>query len=115
MRFPGFTAEHSTYVTCRGFRSANSSLGHGTRESNVFMQKPNSQNTPGGNCYGRVSGVVISGTYDSLGRCCTYPPNGFPHCIDCDDVGSKCYDRPSRISATLGVGDFQTGIFSRGT
>jgi hypothetical protein len=113
MGIPGFTAEHSTYTTSRRFRSAHRSLGNGTRDGNVFMQKPNSQNSPGGSCYGRVSGVLISGTYDSLGRCCTYPPNGFPYCVDCDDVNSKCYDRQSRLSGTLTRGNFQTGIFAQ--
>lgn len=112
MSIPGFTAEHSTYPTSR-FRSARRSLGHVKRDNTVFMQKPNSQNTPGGSCYGRVSGTLISGTYDSLGRCCTYPPNGFPSCVDCDDYGSKCYDRPSRISGSLSTGNLQTGVFAR--
>jgi hypothetical protein len=112
MGIPGFTAEYSTYTTSRDFRTAHRGLGNGTRDSNVFMQKPNSQNTPGGSCYGRVSGTLISGTYDSLGRCCTYPPNGFPFCVDCDDVNSKCYDRQSRISSTLTGGNFQTAIFA---
>jgi hypothetical protein len=113
MSIPGFTAEKSTHRTIRSFRSHPRSLGNGTRDNQIFMQKPNSENTPGGSCTGRISGTTITGTYDSQGRCCTYPPNGFPHCIDCDDFGSKCYDRASRISGAFTSGNFQTGVFSR--
>jgi hypothetical protein len=112
MRMPGFTAENSTYTMSR-FRSDPRSLGNGTRDNQVFMQKPNSQNTPGGSCIGRISGTVITGTYDSLGRCCIHPKDGFPFCIDCDDVNSKCYDRKPLTSGTFTSGNFQTGIFSQ--
>ena len=114
MSIPGFTAENSTYPASRRFRSDRRRLANGTRDNQVFMQKPNSENTPGGKCYGRISGTTISGTYDSQGRCCTYPPNGFPHCIDCDDFGSKCYDRATTRPGTFTTGTFQTGgVFSR--
>lgn len=115
MAIPGFTAEHSTYTIGRRFRSVHRSFDNPSRDGNVVMQKPNSENTPGGNCYGFVSGTLISGTYDSLGRCCTYPPNGFPFCIDCDDINSKCYDRHTRVSGAWTHGDLQTGMFTRAT
>ncbi|MGH8605468.1 MAG: hypothetical protein ACREXR_22560, partial [Gammaproteobacteria bacterium] len=78
MSIPGFTAEISTYKTISRFRSETTrSIGNGTKDNKVYMQKPNSENTPGGTCTGRISGVTISGTYDSNGRCCTYPPMDF--------------------------------------
>ncbi|BBJ24337.1 hypothetical protein W01_22640 [Candidatus Nitrotoga sp. AM1P] len=112
MNMPGFTAENSIYITVSHFQSEVArSFGSGKNDNQVYMQKPNSENTPGGKCYGRISGTVISGTYDSMGRCCTAPsPNNFPVCIDCD-YPNKCYDRAvkSRIDT---VGNFQNGFFS---
>jgi hypothetical protein len=93
MNMPGFTADASLYKASGHYQSgATRSFGNGTKDNQVHMQKPNSQNTPGGSCYGHVSGTIISGTYDSSGRCCTGPAYpGFPTCIDCDT--GKCYDR----------------------
>src|SRR5436305_356103 len=90
---PGFTADASLDETRGHYQSeATRRFGNGTEDNQVQMQKPNSQNTPGGACYGHTSGVLISGSYDSLGHCCTGPDyKGFPFCIDCD--GDKCYDR----------------------
>lgn len=115
MNIPGFTAENSTYKTISRFRSETTrSIGNGAKDNKVYMQKPNSQNTPGGACTGSISGTIISGTYDSIGRCCTYPPRAFPFCIDCDDLGSKCYDRNLSIfNPFVTVGNFQGGVFTQ--
>jgi hypothetical protein len=79
MNMPGFTADDSLYETSGRYQSeATRSLGNGTKDNQVYMQKPNSQNTPGGSCYGHTSCTTISGIYDSMGRCCIYPSNGFP-------------------------------------
>jgi hypothetical protein len=111
MSLPGFTAEHSTYRAIRSLRSDPRRLGNGERDNRVFMQKPNSQNTAGGKCYGHTSGTTITGTYDSLGRCCIYPKNAFPFCIDCDT--DKCYDRASVIRGTFTAGGFHSGVLTR--
>lgn len=113
MNTPRFTAENSIYESINHF-NASRSFGIGTNDNRVYLQKPNNENTPGGKCYGRISGTTISGTYDSMGRCCTAPsPNNFPVCIDCD-YPNKCYDRAvkSRIFDTLG--NFQQGTFTQG-
>ena len=114
MNIPGFIAENSTYKTISRFRSETTPrIANGAKDNKVYMQKPNDQNTPGGACNGRISGTTISGTYDSMGRCCTYPPNGFPFCIDCDYPGN-CYDRKLSIFNTFTTfGNFQGGIFAR--
>ena len=112
MSIPGFTAESSLGELSGRYRyNVAPSVGHMISESRVYMQKPNSQNTAGGSCYGFTSGTLIKGTYDSLGRCCTYPPNAFPFCIDCDV--DKCYDRASVILGGLRSGNFQSGVFAR--
>jgi hypothetical protein len=113
MSLPGFTAEHSIHSASRRFRSDPRRRGNGSRDSRVIMQKPNSENTPGGSCIGRISGTVITGTYDSQGRCCIYPKEGFPFCIDCDDVNSKCSDRKAAIRDTFTAGGFQSGVFTQ--
>lgn len=89
MRIPGFTADASLDNLSRRYQSA-TRFSH-TNDNQVQMQKPNNQNTPGGSCVGHTSGTTITGTYDTLGRCCIHPANGFPFCIDCDS--DKCYDR----------------------
>jgi len=109
MKIPGFTAENSTDKMTGRFQSRTSRLFDSSNEGQVYLQKPNSENSPGGKCYGRVSGTTITGTYDSKGRCCEAPaPNKFPACVDCDDVGSKCYDRAVRTSVLAGSGSFAT-------
>ena len=106
MNMPGFTADSSLYERSGHYQSeATRSSGNGTNDNRVYMQRPNSQNTPGGSCYGHTSGVTISGTYDSMGRCCIHPRNGFPFCIDCDT--DKCYDRRAAIRGTFISGNFQ--------
>jgi len=112
MNMPGFTADASLYETSGHYQSeATRSFGNGTKDNQVYMQKPNSQNTPGGSCYGFTSGTLISGTYDSMGRCCTGPDyKGFPFCIHCDN--DKCYDRRSLILGTFTSGNFQRGILA---
>jgi len=109
MKIPGFTADASLNRMSRRYQSE-------TRFSNrtkdqVQMQKPNSQNTKGGACTGHTSGTTISGTYDSLGRCCTAPPNGFPFCIDCDS--DKCYDRKLATAAIGWSFNFPQAVFAR--
>ncbi len=115
MNIPGFTAEKATNESVGRFRSnADRPFGSVRTDNLVYLQKPNSENTPGGKCYGRVSGTTISGTYDSTGRCCTAPaPNTFPVCIDCHDVGSKCYDRAVRSRFLETFGNFGQGTFAR--
>lgn len=114
LRVPGFSADASLYETSGYYQShAIRSFGKKAKGNKVYMQKPNSQNIPGGSCYGFTSGTLIRGTYDSMGRCCTYPPNGFPFCIDCDYPG-KCYDRKLSIFNTFTTfGNFQSGIFAQ--
>lgn len=114
MNMPGFTAENSIYRTISHFQSkAARSLIIGKNDHQVYLQKPNSENTLGGKCYGRISGTVISGTYDSMGRCCTAPsPNSFPVCIDCD-YPNKCYDRAVKSRVFDTIGNFQQGIFTQ--
>jgi hypothetical protein len=109
MNIPGFTAEASLN-RMSGHYHSEASFDNGTKVNQVHMQKPNNQNTAGGACYGSTSGTIIRGTYDSLGRCCTAPPNGFPFCIDCDS--DKCYDRATRTSAAVTSGIFQRAIFA---
>ena len=110
MNIPGFTAENSTKKTIGHFHSEGSrSFGSGKNSNQVHMQRPNSENTAGGKCYGRISGTTVSGTYDSLGRCCTAPSsNGFPTCIDCD-YPNKCYDRAVRSRISNLIGNLQQG------
>jgi hypothetical protein len=111
-KLPGFTAHASLYEKGSRYRSEATGLfANGTKVNEVHMQKPNSQNTAGGSCYGFTSGTLIKGTYDSLGRCCTYPPKGFPFCIDCDV--DKCYDRQLAISGGFTLGNIQGGVFTR--
>jgi hypothetical protein len=113
MTMPQFTAEASLHKTRWRYPSESLlDLHDGIKRDQVCMQKPNSQNAPGGSCYGHTSGTTITGTYDSLGRCCTYPVNGFPFCIDCDT--DKCYDRRSIIlGGNFTSGTFQGGVFAR--
>lgn len=105
MTIPGFSAENVIGNTVGHFQSkAVRFLTSRENDHQVYLQKPNHENTPGGKCLGQISGTVISGTYDSMGRCCTAPlPNRFPACIDCD-YPNKCYDRvvKSRILDTFG-------------
>lgn len=110
MNMPGFTAGTSLYETSGHYQSsATPSFGIGAKANQVLMQKPNSQNTPGGTCYGKAGPDIISGTYDSMGRCCG-PHGGFQACIDCDT--DKCWDRPSRVLGTFTSGDFLWGVFA---
>jgi len=61
VNIPEFTAEASLYETSGHYQSqATRSFGTGTKDNQVYMQKPNSQNTPGGSCYGFTSGTLIS-------------------------------------------------------
>jgi hypothetical protein len=110
MNIPGFTAENSTYETIGRFRSE--TISNGTKDNQVYMQKPNSANTPGGKCSGWMSGnVTISGQYDSMGRCCEDPtPYKVRACIDCD-YPNHCSDR-QQISNTFTFGTLG-GIFAR--
>ena len=108
MNMPGFKADASLYGKSGRYLSKLSRSN--TNHNQVYMQKPNSQNTPGGNCYGFTSGTLITGTYDSQGRCCIYPRNAFPFCIDCDV--DKCYDRRLAISGGFTSGTFRGGVFA---
>jgi hypothetical protein len=113
MTIPGFTAEAalSRMNMSRQFRT-DRIVYFDSREDIISMQMPNSQNTPGGSCYGFTSGTLISGTYDSQGRCCTAPANSFPVCIDCDK--DKCYDRrPIIFGGNFGYGTYQGGVFKQ--
>src|SRR5690348_305973 len=112
MNIPGFTAENSIYKTIRRFRSeATRSISNETKDNQVYMQKPNSANTPGGSCTGRISGTTISGHYDSIGRCCEDPaPFKVRACIDCD-YPNHCSDG-LRISGTFTFGTLG-GVFAR--
>jgi hypothetical protein len=109
MRIPGFTADASLNEMSRRYQSE-TTFSNRTKDQ-VQMQRPNWENTAGGACYGHTSGTTISGTYDSQGRCCTYPPKGFPFCIDC--TTDKCYDKKL---TTRGLGwafNSPTGVFAR--
>jgi hypothetical protein len=113
MNIPGFTAEKSTYKTIRRFRSETTrNISDGTKDNQVYMQKPNNANTPGGKCSGWMTGnVTISGHYDSLGRCCEDPsPYKVRACIDCD-YPNHCSDRLV-ISNTFPFGTLG-GVFAR--
>src|SRR5262249_32632054 len=112
MNIPGFTAENSAYKTARRFRSETPrSIANGTKHNQVYMQKPNSENTPGGGCIGRISGTTITGHYDSMGRCCEDPaPNKFPSCVDCD-YPNHCYDKAT-ISHWFPFGTTVGGVFT---
>lgn len=115
MYIPGFTAENSTSKTTGHFQSeASRRFVNVKNDDQVYPQKPNSENTPGGKCYGRISGTTISGTYDSSGRCCTAPsPNSFPTCIDCD-YPNKCYDRAGKSRIFDKLGNARQGTFTQG-
>ena len=108
MSMPGFKADASLYRKNARYLSEVSRPS--TNYDRVYMQKPNSQNTPGGSCYGHTSGTTITGTYDSQGRCCIHPANGFPFCIDCDV--DKCYDRRLVVSGGFTSGLFHGGVFA---
>jgi hypothetical protein len=118
---PGFTAEHSAYKAISYFRSkAARSVGSGTNENHVFLQKPNSKNTPGGDCHATTTagdgGTISTGTYDSEGRCCGPKlSNGSQFCINCDGTLSTCDDghAPTRGTHTFTFGNFQGGLFAR--
>lgn len=109
MRIPGFTADASLNQMHRRYQSETTFSN--TAMDEVQMQKPNSQNTAGGKCYGHTSGTTITGTYDSQGRCCIHPANGFPFCIDCDV--DKCYDRKVANFAVGWNFNFPTATFAR--
>jgi hypothetical protein len=111
MNTPGFNAEAALYRTSKAFQPVFTNSRIEVRANHVYMQKPNSQNTPGGSCIGHTSGTTITGTYDSLGRCCIHPANGFPFCIDCDV--DKCFDRRTAVLGGFGSGVFQGGVFAR--
>ena len=111
MNMPGFTADASLYETRGSYQSeATRSFGNRTIDNRVYMQKPNSQNTPGGSCIGHTSGTTITGTYDSKGRCCIYPANAFPFCIDCDL--DKCWDRRTGIFGNFPSGNLPGRVFT---
>jgi hypothetical protein len=112
MNMPGFKAEAALYGTGKAYQLVSTNSRIEVRTNRLYMQKPNSQNTPGGSCTGHTSGTTITGTYDSLGRCCTYPPKGFPFCIDCD--ADKCYDRRTAVLGGFGSGVLQGGVFQGG-
>ncbi len=119
MNMPGFTAENSTYNTISHFQSeAALSFGSGNNDNQVYLQKPNSENTPGGKCHATTSGGTINiGTYNSEGKCCGPKlPNGSQFCINCDSPNNTCNDgdAPQRgIFHTFTFGNFQRGIFTR--
>ena len=112
MKIPGFTADASLYWSSDRYRSNSTrNFGNAMEGNRIYMQKPNSQNAPGGSCYGHTSGTTITGTYDFLGRCCIHPADGFPFCIDCDV--DKCYDKRSiSFGGGLTTGTFQGGVFA---
>jgi hypothetical protein len=111
MTMPGFNADASLYARSALYQSDLARFGMEAKNNRVYMQKPNSQNTPGGSCYGFQSGTIITGAYDSQGRCCETSGTGFLKCIDCDV--DKCYDKTRLISGGLWSGNFQRGVFAR--
>ena len=111
MTMPGFNADASLYPRRALYQSDLVLFGIEAKDNRVYMQKPNSDNTPGGSCYGFQSGTIISGAYDNNGRCCETSGVGFLRCIDCDV--DKCYDRVPIISGGLRSGNFQQGAFAR--
>jgi hypothetical protein len=111
MTMPGFNANASLYARSALYRPELTRFGIERKGSQVYMQKPNSDNTPGGSCYGFQSGTIITGAYDKNGRCCETTGVGFLKCIDCDV--DKCYDKAPIISGGLWFGNFQGGVFAR--
>jgi hypothetical protein len=110
MNMPGFTAGASLKETIGPYQwSLTSSFAIGAKANEVLMQKPNSENTPGGKCYGKAGPDIIQGTYDSKGRCCG-PHGGWQVCVDCDT--DKCFDRASRFVSRFTSGDFLSGVFA---
>ena len=105
MNMPGFTADASLRETSGHYRSsATPGVVIGAKTNQVLMQRWNT--TPsGGACYGKVGPDIVSGTYDSMGRCCG-PHGGFQVCVDCSV--NKCWDRRSFVTS----GDFQWGGFA---
>ena len=90
MSMPRFTAEKSIYETISHFRfEAAGSFGSKKKDNQVYMQKPNNQNTPGGKCHATTLGgdTVNVGTYNADGYCCgprVSGPSG-QLCINCDN------------------------------
>jgi hypothetical protein len=111
MTMAGFSADASLYAKGALYQSDLIHFGVEAKDNRVYMQKPNSQNTPGGSCYGFQSGTIITGAYDKNGRCCETSGTGFLRCIDCDV--DKCYDKAPLISGGLWSGNFQGGVFAR--
>jgi hypothetical protein len=95
MNMPGFNAENSTHKTISHFQSkADRTFGSGKNDNQVYMQKPRSQNIPGGACHATTAGGSIkTGTYDSNGDCCGPKlSNGSQYCINCDNSNNTCDD-----------------------
>ena len=119
MNTPGFNAENSIYENRSLFHSrAARSFGSGNNNK-VYMQRPNSENTPGGKCHASTTagsgGTINSGTYDSEGRCCGPKlSNGSQYCINCDGTKSTCDDGDkSKTGFFHPFGNFQIGSFVR--
>lgn len=117
MNIPGFTAENSTCKTNNHFQSTSiRSFGNGNNDSQVYLQKPNKDNTTGGKCHATSSdGTINVGTYDSEGWCCAPKPGG-KTCINCDSPNNTCGDgdAPKRgIFDRFTGGNFLNGIFAR--
>lgn len=65
MTLPGFSADAALYWSSDRYRSNSTrNFGNAMEGNRIYMQKPNSQNAPGGSCYGHTSGTTITGTYD---------------------------------------------------
>ena len=114
VNMPRFTAECALSMSSRGYWVPGFDQGErstAAKDNQIYMQRPNSENTPGGSCTGRISGTTISGHYDSMGRCCEDPaPFKVRACIDCD-YPNHCSDGLT-ISGTFTFGTLG-GVFAR--
>ena len=114
MNIPGFTAENSIYNTINHFQSeAARSFGSGKNDNQVYMQRRNSENTPGAECHASSTAGhgenIYKGYYNSEGKCCG--PMG---CINCDSENATCGDGHTqpRISHPFTIGNFQSGFLA---
>ena|SRR5215469_4181441 len=108
MKMPGFTAEQSVYKTVSHFQFESArSLGSEKKDNQVYMQKPNSDNTPGASCHATGGDATINvGTYNNDGWCCGPKfSNGSRTCINCDNAtcadGVSPFYRPPISSSRL--------------
>jgi hypothetical protein len=116
MNLPGFTAKNSIYKTISHFQSkAGHSFGRVNNSNQLYLQKPNKDNTAGGKCHATHSGgTIYAGKYNSEGHCCA-PTSTGKLCVNCDNSNNTCGDGHTTraILHTFTRGNLRSGTFAR--